>query len=340
MPFKPLPRRIHALSSLICLLALLSLSPAAQAALFKDAQLQSLLDAGRYEDLERASKVRLKLKPDDVQALAGAALGSSDAYDVARLDVAAKLAQTCRERGPQEAICYYAAAEVMGHQVQMINPLKAVAMVGRLKDALHKALELDPTLYAARSKLVQLYLFTPQMLGGSAAKAKALEAEIRASQPEQARLLRSLVAAAAEKWPEAERELMAVRAGSDGALLADVREATSQLGRHWMREQQFDKARSLFEQLQRDQPSQAMASYCLARLALDQGQNQAAVQHLERAKNLAGAQQLPIDHRLGEAWLALDDKAAAKAAFSRAASDKHIRPNYAKDARKSLAELG
>lgn len=335
MPFKFLSR---VLAFAVALLALLA--PVAQAALFKDAQLQSLLDAGRYEDLERAAKARLKLKPDDLQALAGAAIAASDAYDGPRLDAAAKLAQTCRERGPQEAVCFYATAEVMGHQVQMISPLKAVAMVGRLKDALHKALELDPALYAARSKLVQLYLFTPQMLGGSAAKAKSLEAEIRHSQPEQARLLRSLVAAAAEKWPEAERELMAVRPGSDGALLADVREATSQLGRHWMREQQFDKARALFEQLQRDQASHAMAPYCLARLALDQGQNEAAVRHLERAKGLAGAPQLPIDHRLGEAWLALGDKAAAKAAFTRAAADKHIRPNYAKDARKSLAELG
>ncbi len=330
----------RSLVSAVSLTILLGVSPAAQAALFKDASLQSLLDAGRFDELARAAKARLALKPDDAQAVAAAALAGSDAYDGPRLDAAAKLAQTCRERSPQDAICYYAAAEVMGHQVQMISPLKAVAMVGRLKDALHKALELDPALYAARSKLVQLYLFTPQVLGGSASKAKALEAEIRASQPEHARLLRSLVAAAADKWPEAERELLAVRPGSDGALLADVREATSQLGRHWMREQQFDKARALFEQLQRDQPSHAMAHYCLARLALDQGQNEAAVRHLERAKSLAGAPQLPIDHRLGEAWLALDDKAAAKAAFTRAAADKYIRPNYAKDARKSLAALG
>ena len=338
MPIKYLFR--STLTSAAALMALLAVSPAAQAALFKDAQFQSLLDGGRFEELERVAKARLKLKPDDAQALAAAAMGSSDAYDGPRLEAAAKLAQACRERDPQEAACLYAAAEVLGHQVQMTNPLKAVGLVTRLKDALHKALELDPTLYAARSKLVQLYLFTPPMLGGSSSKAKALEAEIRSSQPEQARLLRSLVAAAAEKWPEAERELLAVRSGADGALQADVREAYSQLGRHWMREQQFDKARALFDQLQRDQPSQAMAAYCLARLALDQDQYEAAVRHLERAKSLAGAQQLPLDHRLGEALLGLGDKAAAKATFSRAASDKRVRPNYAKDSRKSLAELG
>ena len=318
---------------------LLAASPAAQAALFKDAQFQALLDAARYEDLEVAAKTRLKGKPDDAQALAAAAMASSDVFDVQRLEAAAKFAQACREREPREAACYYAAAEVMGHQVQMISPLKAVGMVGRLKEALHKALELDPTLYAARSKLVQLYLFTPQMLGGSMAKAKTLEAEIRASQPEQARLLRSLTLASAEKWPEAERELLAVRSGADGALQADVREAYSQLGRHWMKEQQFDKAKALFQQLQRDQPSKAMAAYCLARLAMDQQQYEEAVRQLERAKTLGGAQQLPLDHRLGEALLGLGDKAGARAAFARAAADKRIRPNYAKDARQSLAEL-
>jgi tetratricopeptide (TPR) repeat protein len=322
------------------LMLLLAVSPAAQAALFKDAHFQTLLDADRYEDLDLAAKTRLKGKPDDVQALAAAAMAGSDAYDAQRLEAAAKFAQACREREPREAACHYAAAEVMGHQVQMISPLKAVGMVVRLKETLHKALELDPALYAARSKLVQLYLFTPQMLGGSTAKAKALEAEIRASQPEQARLLRSLIAAAAEKWPEAERELMAVRTGADGALQADVREAYSQLGRHWMKEQQFDKAKSLYQQLQRDQPGKAMAAYCLARLAMDQQQYEEAVRQLERAKTLGGAQQLPLDHRLGEALLGLGDKGGAKAAFARAAADKRVRPNYAKDARKSLAELG
>lgn len=336
MPSKLLSRTV----TRFALMSLFVAGPAAQAALFKDAQLQALLDGSRYEELERAAKARLKLKPDDAQALAAAAIAASDAFDAPRLEAAAKLAQQCREREPREAVCHYAAAEVMGHQVQMISPLKAVAMVGRIKESLHKALELDPALFAARSKLVQLYLFTPPMLGGSDAKAKALEAEIRASQPEQARLLRALVAASGEKWPEAERELAAVRPGQDGALLGDVREATSQLGRHWVKLKQYDKARALYEQLQRDQPNHAMAAYCLARLALEQDQYEEAVRFLERAKTLAGAAQLPLDHRLGEAHLGLGDKAAAKLAFTRGAANKHARPSYSKDARKSLADLG
>ncbi len=322
------------------LLALLGASPAAQAAVFRDAQFQTLWDAGQYEELERLAQARLKLQADDVQATAAAALARSDAFDERRLAEAAKLAQQCRERETKEALCYYASAEVMGRQAQMINPLRAVSMVARIKEDLHKALELDPTMYAARGRLAQLYLFTPAMLGGNAAKAKALEAEIRVKQPEHARLLRALGAAAAEKWAEAESELLAVQAGSDGALQGDIREAVSQLGRHWSAERQFDRARALYERLQRDQPAQAMAAYCLARLAMEQGQHEEAVRYLERAKTLQGAKQLPIDHRLGDAYLGLGDKPAAKAAFARSAADLHQSPGRVKDSRKRLAELG
>ena len=62
-------------------------------------------------------------------------------------------------------------------------------------------------------------------------------------------------------WDVAERELLSVRPAQDAALLADIRDAYGQLGRHWSKEGQPAKARGAYEQLWRDQPTQAARDY-------------------------------------------------------------------------------
>ena len=312
----------------------------AHAQTLKDPQWQALFDAGKHDALEQAAQAQLKAQAEDAQALAALALSAQSSFDVKRLEVAYSAAQQCEARAPQEAICYLAKALVMGQQAQVLGPLKALSLVGRIKDALNRALELDPAAYMARSKLVQIYLFTPSFLGGSVSRAKELEAAIRSSQPEQARLLRALIAAKQGEWDVAERELLSVRPGQDVALLADIRDAYGQLGRHWSKEGQPAKARSAYEQLLRDQPTQAAAPYYLGRLALDAEQPAEAVKQFERAKALEGAGSLPLEHRLGDAWVALGDKVKARAAYERAIASKQSSPGHLEDARKSLAKLG
>ena len=311
-----------------------------QAQSLKDPQWKALFDAGKYDALEQAAAAQLKAQADDAQALAALALSAQGSFDVKRLEAAYRAAQHCEARAAQEAVCQLAKAVVMGQQAQVLGALKAVSLVGRIKDALSRALELDPAAYTARSKLTQIYLFTPGFLGGSVSRAKELEVAIRSSQPEQARLLRALIAAKQGDWDAAERELLSVRPVEDAALLADIRDAYGQLGRHWSKEGQPVKARSAYEQLLRDQPTQAAAPYYLGRLALDLGQPAEAVKQFERAKALEGAGSLPLDHRLGDAWVALGEKAKARAAYERTINNKQSSPGHVEDARKSLAKLG
>lgn len=318
---------------------LLSAKPA-RAAVFKEPQLQQLLEAEKFDALAQAAAQRLSQSPKDAQALAAKAIAATGGYDGRALEDALGTAQQCVDLAPREAVCHLALARVMGQQVLIISKLKAIGLVGKVRASLSTALSLDPDLYEARSKLAQIYLLIPEFLGGSVGKARELESAIRSKKPEQARLLNSLILARQEQWDEAERELMAVRVGEDAALAEDVRNAYGELGRHWIKSQQFDRVKRMYEQLQKDQPAQAAPYYYLARLAQELDRSVEAIPLLEKARGLAGAGGLPIDHRLGDAYAAERQVDAAKQAYQRYLASKRAEPGHAKDARKSLAALG
>ena len=330
--------RLPALS-LAALLLSLAMAPKAQAEVFKDAALQQALAAGSMSELERLGQQRLAAAPDDVEGLVARAWGFSLGYDSKALEAGQKLAEQCLARAPNEAICHLALAQVQGKQVLVESRLKGMSLLPKVRASLGRALELNPDLFEARSKLAQIYLLIPEFLGGSVRKARELEQAIRSKQPEQARLLRSLIAARQDAWDEAERELMAVRVGSDAALAEDVRNAYGELGRHWIKAQQFDRVKRLYEQLQKDQPTQAAASYYLGRLAQELDQSAEAVRHFEKALSLAGADGLPIDHRLGDALVATGQTDKARLVYKRYIESKRAEPGHLKDARKSLAAL-
>jgi tetratricopeptide (TPR) repeat protein len=99
----------------------------------------------------------------------------------------------------------------------------------------------------------------------------------------------------------------------------------------------------LYELLQRDQPRHAAAPYYLGRLAMEMGQLDEALRQFERAKTLSGAEQYPLDHRLGDAFAdraGPGDKAQARAAYERFIKQKRANPKNVEDARKALAKLG
>ena len=311
-----------------------------QAAVFKEAQWQSLLDAGKTDELERLAQSRLKQQPEDSQGLVALALTSLDGADGKRMDGAVRSMQQCVERQPKEAICHYALGSVMGVQAMSGGMFKAMTLTGKIKDSLTRALEIDASFFEARSALQQFYLMVPGVAGGSVAKAQALETEIRNSQPEHAKLLRARVAMQENHMADAERELLSVKAGNDTTLQADLRQSWTSLGMYFSREKQFAKAKAWFEQLEREQPKQAMGAYGLGRVALDMGQPDEALRQFERARALEGADTLPLDYRQGIAYQDKGDKPQAKAALTRFVASKRASPRNIEDARKRLADIG
>ena len=242
------------------------------------------------------------------------------------------------DKRPQ-APCAYALGRVYGQQAMTASVFKMPGLATKTKEQFVRAVELDPTLFEARSGLAQFYLMAPGFAGGSTAKAKELAAEAQARQPEQAKLLRALLAMNDKDWAGAERELASVKAGDDHTLARELRGNWSRLGFELMEQKNFPKARAVFEALQRDYPAQAAGPYGLGRVLTEQGQPDEAIKAFERARALEGAERLPIDHRLGQALIAKGDKAAAKAALERFVQNKRANPRNVEDARKLLASL-
>ncbi|MCV2356772.1 tetratricopeptide repeat protein [Paucibacter sp. B2R-40] len=333
------PRRSRAFLAALTLLTALG---SAQATIFKDKELDALSDANKFAELERLAQTRLKANPADAEASAALslALSSLDSSDKKRVEAGANQAKACVEQHPTVAVCQLVTAQSLNVQMGSAGMFKMASMLGDIKAALIRTLELEPSMAMARIQLAKLYLFAPGMLGGSVAKARELEAAVHNSQPEQARIIRINIAAEGKKWAEMEAELLALKPAKDVTLLDESRSAYLQLATHYLKdEKDFTKAKSLFEQLQREQPSQAAGVYGLGRVHGEMGQFDEAVRLFERARTLEGADDLPIDHRLGDALLAKGDKPQAKAAYERFLTKKNANPNNVDAARKSLAKL-
>lgn len=319
-----------------CVLALLA--GAASADVFKDAQWQAWLDAGKTADLARAAEARAKAQPDDDQAAIALALAAVDDNDAARLEASLPALQACADQRPQAA-CSYALGRVYGQQAMTASVFKMPGLASKTKDQFVKAVEQDPLLFEARSALTQFYLIAPGFAGGSTAKARELVEQAQARQPEQAKLLRALLAMNDKDWAGAERELAAVKAGDDRTLHRELRSERMRLGFEFLEQKMLPKARAVFEALQRDYPGHAAGAYGLGRVLGEMGQSDEAIKALEHARTLEGADRLPIDHRLGQALIAKGDKAGAREALERFVQNRHANPRNVEDARRLLAKL-
>jgi tetratricopeptide (TPR) repeat protein len=320
-------------------LALALLAGGAHAELLKDPQWQAWLDAGNTAELTRAGQARAKAHPDDDQAAVALALAAADDNDAPRLEASLAPLQACAEKRPQ-AVCSYALGRVYGQQAMAASVFKMPGLAAKTKEQFVKAVELDPQLFEARFALAQFYVIAPGFAGGSVAKARELASEVQARQPEQAKLVRFLVAAQDKDWAGAERELASVKPGDDRALQRELRNGWMRLGAEFMEQKSHAKARSAFEAVQRHHPQHAAGPYGLARVALETQQPDEALRLLERCRTLEGADRFPLDHRVGQALIAKGDKAGARAALERFVQNKRANPRNLEDAKKRLAELG
>jgi tetratricopeptide (TPR) repeat protein len=323
---------LAAISALVC-------SAPLGAQTVKDAPLAALLEAGRYAEAERAATARIAARPDDMDGYAALTLSVLNGNDATQREAALKLLEACSTRLPQAAMCHYGVGSVLGAQALSQGMLKALGSVGRIRDELARAVELDPLLYAARNALVQFYLVVPGIAGGSVAKAREIANAASARQPEHARLLVALVDIAQKKHEQAELGLAAVRAGDDKELAADVAEVWAQLGFTYLNDKQDAKARTVFERMVRDRPSSPRGHYGLGRVFTDAGQFDQAIAAFERAAALDHSAGLPIDYRAGLAYQAKGDRDKARTLLARFVAAGKGNPKNIDDAKKRLAQM-
>lgn len=313
----------------------LALGAPAQAQMFRDGALDALYAAGRFDELERAGRQR---PADDAQGLLARAMAALQSNDAKRRQAVIDQAEACVQREPKAAACHYALGALLGVHAATEGMLKLASSIGRVKDALHEALALEPKWYAARGAVVEYYALVPGMLGGSTAK--ALEIARAAPRPEETRALEARLALQDGKLEAALDALVALQPLADSALAADVDGWARAAAFGLLNKGQHARARSHFERVMRQRPEAAYAPYGLGRVLAETGAPADALTHYEAAAKLKGAAELPIDYRAGIAHQALGSADAARAALRRfVAAGKGSKANL-DDARKRLAQLG
>ncbi|MBO9684996.1 MAG: hypothetical protein J7598_00150 [Mitsuaria chitosanitabida] len=319
------------------LLMSLAFAAPAQAAVFKDTELQSLLDAGRADELEKVAGRRLEAKPEDGQAAAALTLAQLDLADPAALRRNTQRLEQCLQRSPDDGACHYALALALVMQARGGSKFKALGSLGRVSELAQRAMTLMPDAPEPRSALQQYYLALPSFVGGGESKARALEQGVEDAA--QLQLMRARVAASRKDWPAMEKALRAVRTQRP-ELLLELRVLWSDYGRQLMFSDQREKAVPWFEELVKSQPTQAMGAYGLGRAYDALGQYDKAVAAFERARTQQGAEQLGLDRRLGSALQAKGDAAQARTALQRCVDNRRASAGDVEDCRKRLTQLG
>ncbi len=221
-----------------------------------------------------------------------------------------------------------------GLEAQHAALLSRPGLATRSRDALEKAVALDPDNVGARSDLAAYYHAAPSLLGGSLAKAQAQVAEIARRDPYLGHVRAGDLLVDDGKYPEAEKEYLAA-----AALDARRAQAHERLGFFYTEGKLYARAFAQYDTLLATDPGQPRALYGLGKLAALTGQRQAEGEAALR-RFLEQYQPDPDDgppparahYFLGRLLAARGDKAGARTEYEAAL---HLHPKM-EDARKAL----
>ena len=225
-----------------------------------------------------------------------------------------------------------------GLEAQHAGLLSRPGFATRSRDALERAVALDPDNVGARSDLAAYYHAAPSLLGGSVAKAQAQVAEIARRDPYLGRIRAGDLLVDEGKYLDAEKEYLA-------AVALDPRRAQAheRLGYFYTEGKIYAKAFAQYDTLLAADPGQARALYGIGRLATLTGQRtaegEAALRKFldkYRPDPDGGPTPARAHYFLGQLLAARNDTAGARAEYTEAL---RLRPKL-DEARKALDALG
>lgn len=312
----------------------------AVAALAAEGDADQLLRAKRYDEVRKLAEQRLAADAEDEQAywlLSRAGLAVAE--DSAELERLADALKPCLERIPQSALCHLALGETYGAIAASGGMLKGMKYVGRVREELEKAVELDPRHFAARYDLNQFYLMAPGIVGGSADKAERNTTSFEALRPDAGPLLRTGIQLRNDELDRVSAVLLAPDAFKAADLADGYRDALIGLGFRQLQAKQPAKALETFRRGRERFPDDASLCLGYGRSELENGQVDAAIDALRRAVELdpqRGAQ-----YRLGIALQTKGDTADAVRAFREYVALPAAKRNEEtlKDAKRRLEQL-
>lgn len=310
----------------------------ANADIAKDTALETLFDNNRSAEVEKVARERINKNAKDEQAYHYLALAALAQNDTKKRTDALELLEACIAQLPQSSTCYLQAGRLLGVNAMEAGIMKAMGSVGRIKDWLSKALELDPKSFDARHDLMQFYLQAPGIAGGSVVKARELAQAASTFSAEQAKLLKAMIATYEKKRDEAEALLQGVKLGTDDPLSQPLDDAWIGLGFSHINDKAAAKAKTIFERMVKDNPQRANAYFFLGRAQIELTDWDAAIGSLKTAARLDKSGMFATDYRLGIAYLGKGEKAQAKASFERALKWPKLPAQLRETVQKRLAE--
>lgn len=257
------------------------------------------------------------------------AMRADDAKEAARwFEIAAKL----QDNNPDVHVWL---GRAYGQQAQSAGKLSQIGLAKKTKAEFEKASTLDPNNLDARDALIQYYLMAPGIMGGSVVKAKEQAAEIRKRDAYRATMADATIAEDQKDLAGAEKAMktaMQMRPDSLGPRY--------QLGGFYSRNERWDEAFTMYEDILKKKPDEWNALYAIGRTGAASGQRldraQAALEKfLESPRGELAPKPAPAHWRLGMIHEKAGRKDAARAEYQKALA---IDPKF-DEAKKSLGKL-
>jgi tetratricopeptide (TPR) repeat protein len=129
---------------------------------------EKLYHAKKYDEAQVVFEGVLKSKPLDVKTIEY--LGEIAAHQKSWVK-GGEYFKKLKELKPTEADYFYKYGGCLAMRAMEVSRLKALGMVGEMKESFEKAIVLDPKHIPARWALIEIYLQLPGIFGGSESKA-------------------------------------------------------------------------------------------------------------------------------------------------------------------------
>lgn len=173
---------------------------------------EKLFEAGKYDQARPVFESFLKENPSHLKTLEylGDIAGHQKSWDKAIVYY-----QKLKQLKPSEANYFYKYGGVLGMKAKDSNKLKALGMIGEVKESFEKAIELNPKHIEARWALVVIYIELPGFVGGSETKAIKYSNELLKLSPVDGYLSRGQIDEHFKRYTAAEQQYKkAIAAGS------------------------------------------------------------------------------------------------------------------------------
>jgi tetratricopeptide (TPR) repeat protein len=198
------------------------------------------------------------------------------------------------------------------------NPLSRVSLVGSMRHAMERSIELDSSNVDARVILLQFYLQAPAMMGGGVDKAREQAAAIMPRNPYQGRLQNASIAENQKDSVTAERTFRELVTAFPDSSAPSV-----QFAIYYYNAKRYDDAFRVLEDRLRRSPNDGAALYQVGRVGAVSGTNldraQSALDRFLQTPHKRGTPSIAAAHwRVGMIHEAKGDRTAARAAYETA----------------------